>query len=206
MTYSDVGGCKEQIEKLREVVETPLLHVSVYKRKSHKRIPYISFSSPNNIPRNRPFTSLHAVLPSPFCSVIDLNKVYSSVQFTGLIDTAVCPPLCKETYPSSCFYLVLCSLAREVCKPGNRATQRCAAVWAARNRKDAVCPRGGQPDRRLLHPSHRLRTGAEVCRRGECDAPGGEQQLSDQWLLTDANTHCWIALWFVGSPYGSGTV
>ena len=26
MTYSDVGGCKEQIEKLREVVETPLLH------------------------------------------------------------------------------------------------------------------------------------------------------------------------------------
>ena len=28
MTYSDVGGCKEQIEKLREVVEVPLLHVS----------------------------------------------------------------------------------------------------------------------------------------------------------------------------------
>ena len=27
MTYSDVGGCKEQIEKLREVVEVPLLHV-----------------------------------------------------------------------------------------------------------------------------------------------------------------------------------
>lgn len=25
VTYSDVGGCKEQIEKLREVVETPLL-------------------------------------------------------------------------------------------------------------------------------------------------------------------------------------
>lgn len=26
ITYSDIGGCKEQIEKLREVVETPLLH------------------------------------------------------------------------------------------------------------------------------------------------------------------------------------
>ncbi|KAG7210919.1 hypothetical protein KM043_016296 [Ampulex compressa] len=26
VTYGDVGGCKEQIEKLREVVETPLLH------------------------------------------------------------------------------------------------------------------------------------------------------------------------------------
>lgn len=26
VTYTDVGGCKEQIEKLREVVETPLLH------------------------------------------------------------------------------------------------------------------------------------------------------------------------------------
>ena len=28
VTYSDIGGCKEQIEKLREVVETPLLSVS----------------------------------------------------------------------------------------------------------------------------------------------------------------------------------
>ena len=30
MTYSDIGGCKEQIEKLREVVEMPLLHVSMF--------------------------------------------------------------------------------------------------------------------------------------------------------------------------------
>ena len=30
MTYADVGGCKEQIDKLREVVETPLLHVSFF--------------------------------------------------------------------------------------------------------------------------------------------------------------------------------
>jgi len=30
ITYSDVGGCKEQIEKLREVVETPLLSVCRY--------------------------------------------------------------------------------------------------------------------------------------------------------------------------------
>ena len=29
VTYSDIGGCKEQIEKLREVVETPLLSVSL---------------------------------------------------------------------------------------------------------------------------------------------------------------------------------
>lgn len=29
VTYADVGGCKEQIDKLREVVETPLLHVSL---------------------------------------------------------------------------------------------------------------------------------------------------------------------------------
>jgi 26S proteasome regulatory subunit T1 len=29
VTYSDVGGCKEQIEKLREVVETPLLSVCI---------------------------------------------------------------------------------------------------------------------------------------------------------------------------------
>jgi 26S proteasome regulatory subunit T1 len=30
VTYSDVGGCKEQIEKLREVVEMPLLHVCCF--------------------------------------------------------------------------------------------------------------------------------------------------------------------------------
>lgn len=30
VTYADVGGCKEQIEKLREVVETPLLHVKFF--------------------------------------------------------------------------------------------------------------------------------------------------------------------------------
>ncbi len=28
VTYKDVGGSKEQIDKLREVVEMPLLHVS----------------------------------------------------------------------------------------------------------------------------------------------------------------------------------
>jgi 26S proteasome regulatory subunit T1 len=26
VTYNDLGGCKEQIEKIREVVELPLLH------------------------------------------------------------------------------------------------------------------------------------------------------------------------------------
>ena len=26
MTYSDLGGCKDRIEKIREVVEMPLLH------------------------------------------------------------------------------------------------------------------------------------------------------------------------------------
>ena len=30
MTYGDIGGCKEQIDKLREVVEMPLLHVSMH--------------------------------------------------------------------------------------------------------------------------------------------------------------------------------
>ncbi len=26
VTYSDIGGCKEQIERMREVVELPMLH------------------------------------------------------------------------------------------------------------------------------------------------------------------------------------
>jgi len=30
VTYADIGGCKEQIEKMREVVETPLLHPERY--------------------------------------------------------------------------------------------------------------------------------------------------------------------------------
>lgn len=29
VTYSDVGGCKEEIAKLKEIVEIPLLHVSL---------------------------------------------------------------------------------------------------------------------------------------------------------------------------------
>jgi 26S proteasome regulatory subunit T1 len=32
VTYSDVGGCKEQIEYIREVVELPLLHVSFFSK------------------------------------------------------------------------------------------------------------------------------------------------------------------------------
>jgi len=32
VTYSDVGGCKEQIKKLREVLETPLLHPERFTR------------------------------------------------------------------------------------------------------------------------------------------------------------------------------
>ncbi|XP_055679509.1 26S proteasome regulatory subunit 7 isoform X1 [Lutzomyia longipalpis] len=40
VTYSDVGGCKEQIEKLREVVETPLLHV-------RKSFLFVLFSLPH---------------------------------------------------------------------------------------------------------------------------------------------------------------
>lgn len=42
VTYSDVGGCKEQIEKLREVVETPLLSVG---RMSKSKIDMNSYSS-----------------------------------------------------------------------------------------------------------------------------------------------------------------
>ena len=32
VTYSDVGGCKDSIEKLREVVELPLLHPERFAR------------------------------------------------------------------------------------------------------------------------------------------------------------------------------
>ena len=41
VTYGDVGGCKEQIEKLKEVVETPLLHVNNITRRSrpHPSLP-----------------------------------------------------------------------------------------------------------------------------------------------------------------------
>jgi ATP-dependent 26S proteasome regulatory subunit len=35
VTYSDIGGCKEQIEKLREVVETPLLSVCQVFKSQH---------------------------------------------------------------------------------------------------------------------------------------------------------------------------
>lgn len=48
VTYSDVGGCKEQIEKLREVVETPLLHVSSFKKITQKiRLFFINLTLTN---------------------------------------------------------------------------------------------------------------------------------------------------------------
>ncbi len=43
VTYSDVGGCKEQIEKLREVVELPLLHVWKKKLNNLSQILFIWF-------------------------------------------------------------------------------------------------------------------------------------------------------------------
>lgn len=70
MTYSDVGGCKEQIEKLREVVELPLLEVCgdqcladypCTDRQSHPR-----FCSPNASPSSvstRPRVSSSSALP-----------------------------------------------------------------------------------------------------------------------------------------------
>lgn len=42
VTYTDVGGCKEQIEKLREVVETPLLHVGAPLLLFHSLCPSLS--------------------------------------------------------------------------------------------------------------------------------------------------------------------
>jgi hypothetical protein len=47
VTYSDVGGCKEQIEKLREVVELPLLHVR--RQKIILQIYWIDFSLKNSL-------------------------------------------------------------------------------------------------------------------------------------------------------------
>ena len=49
VTYSDVGGCKEQIEKLREVVETPLLHVGLQSM-FLKRSITVSFSQNGSSP------------------------------------------------------------------------------------------------------------------------------------------------------------
>ena len=59
VTYSDVGGCKEQIEKLREVVETPLLHVSL-----------TSAPGPPPLPGLRERTDFYCSVPRPeprFC-------------------------------------------------------------------------------------------------------------------------------------------
>lgn len=44
VTYNDVGGCKEQIEKLKEVVETPLLHVSCYNQLIKSTFSILSYS------------------------------------------------------------------------------------------------------------------------------------------------------------------
>jgi len=58
VTYSDVGGCKEQIEKLREVVELPLLEVSISLLvpfppsfpRTHRSLPFFPPSSFPSLP------------------------------------------------------------------------------------------------------------------------------------------------------------
>lgn len=54
VTYGDVGGCKEQIEKLREVVETPLLAVS--RMRAKRRI--ISTEAPLYLEQPEKFAAL----------------------------------------------------------------------------------------------------------------------------------------------------
>ena len=76
VTYSDVGGCKEQIEKLREVVETPLLNVSTLPYSSYSddrlRLILLRFDSRNdlsNLELTRPRVSLFSRPLPRFCII-----------------------------------------------------------------------------------------------------------------------------------------
>lgn len=63
VTYSDVGGCKEQIEKLREVVETPLLHVSFLEQV------FAELIMVNNDYSRKNLSLSELSLPKVFCSL-----------------------------------------------------------------------------------------------------------------------------------------
>lgn len=73
VTYSDVGGCKEQIEKLREVVETPLLSVRLPKR----TLKYVHLEFSQNVLLNLASTLLKA---SSFLGHQEPEKLFVPVQ------------------------------------------------------------------------------------------------------------------------------
>ena len=72
---------------------------------------------------------------------------------------------CVQCLSSSCL-----SSAWAVCELGHWAPQGSVAVWATGDWQDSVCPCCGQPHWRLLHPRHRLWTGAEIRWRGKAAA------------------------------------
>lgn len=90
VTYADVGGCKEQIEKLREVVELPLLEVRNSACISWRLTP----SSPSVL------RSLVSTLPRVSCCMVCRSAVSIKsdlLRSSGNWQDALCPS-CSQSY------------------------------------------------------------------------------------------------------------
>lgn len=149
---SDIGGCKEQIEKMREVVELPMLHPEKFVTLGIDPPKGVLLYGPpgTGADGGAPRHAARAASAAPGgwrCVLIEGMARARSASREGCADhgSSASPPLPTPPHPT----------------PPTPPTPR------RQNAAGACC---GQPHRRLLHPRDRQRASAEV--RGRRSAHG----------------------------------
>ena len=152
VTYSDIGGSKEQIEKMREVVELPLLHPEKFVQ--------LGIDPPKGVlcygpPGARGGGGAGGQAAQLVASCLAGRLAPAAKPAAGAIRQlpgaegsavgAVLPHACTNKPPSLILH---------------------------RHGQDAAGAGGGQPHGRVLHPRHWQRAGAEVCGRGAHSGAG----------------------------------
>jgi hypothetical protein len=168
VTYSDIGGCKEQIEKMREVVELPMLHPEKFVQ--------LGIDPPKGVLCYGPpgeWTPPTKTAPD------------STLRITCEAKGGARNELHCRCMSASSALLHACHVWQEVNveMPAPRVHLLQGHAWqdahdwllhaqhpkvcgCGRDRQNAAGASSGQPHGRLLHQGHRQRAGAEVCGRG----------------------------------------
>ena len=175
VTYSDIGGCKEQIEKMREVVELPMLHPEKFVQ--------LGIDPPKGVLCYGPPGTGKTLLvrrPTAPCVPTAPELSWPLGQVSSLLCRCLCmTPLLRD----SMVYAYCCSMP-------------CLAKFAGHIRwcccAGACC---GQPHRCLLHSRHWQRAGAEVrgrgCAHGARALSDGPLQEGLPHLLRRGGCHWW---------------
>ena len=157
VTYQDVGGCKEQIDKLREVVETPLLtvrrpsltvHVGVVAvgaaltPSSPSLFLFLSLppSSPSSLPHRSPKSSPTSASTRPRASCCTALPARARRCARAPSPTAPTPPSSASSAPSSC--RSTSARGRGWCASCSRWLGRRRPAWSSSTRSTPSAVRG----------------------------------------------------------------